>query len=158
MDTQFQEILKNVKEIKKFIETDSKCKKYSEIIETTDEQYKRLNAMVQDPVNKDNIELQQEFGRVSQLNFGTKSEYEHYMKEKYKTFSEKYPNIFDQIIDGSLRMDVLEDCLMTGSQVKRGQMTFSQGYNHGVDYLTDKDKLPSNFLNRMPESQTRKKK
>ena len=100
---------------------------------------------------KDPEEFNQLGARIDELNQESKvllADYHKQMKKRFKDCHEAYPSIYDMLINGTVDPQTLRSVLDTYDQVERGFISTNEGMSRGLDYMTNKYKLPDDFFNR----------
>jgi hypothetical protein len=96
-------------------------------------EYEALGARI-DTLNEQAKALKREFLSAMQTEFN----------ELYTT----YPGIFDILVNNKVDQATLLHVLATFDRVEQGRLSADQGLGVGMNFLTDKYKLPDNFFNR----------
>ena len=149
LDRSNQMIRKKIESLEKFIRTDPESRNYKDLIQT---QTERLNALLVQAKKSQDPEVHRELGETSRSLRKQEESFHAYLKKHHPTFEDpRFKTIFTMVIEERLDWVVMDDVLAKLSMVNRGQMTMSQATNYGMDYVIQKEGLPSDFFNKMPE-------
>ena len=77
-----------------------------------------------------------------------KKDYQQIMQKKFSELYQSYPAIFDLLVNNNVETDTLNHVLDTFDRVEQGELKVDQGLNNGMDFLTDKYRLPDDFFNK----------
>jgi hypothetical protein len=89
--------------------------------------------------------------RIDELNESNKKLDEKYkkgMKRKFRELYKRYPNIYQMLVEGNIASDTLEHVLTAHEKMERGQVSEYKAVSEGMDFMTQKYNLPSDFFNR----------
>jgi predicted nuclease with TOPRIM domain len=90
----------------------------------------------------------EQIDRLNQRNKELESKYQTDMKKKFKEFHRKYENIYTMMVNGTIDEETLTHVLNMYDRVENGHIDKKAGMNQGMDFMTQKYKLPKDFFNR----------
>ena len=93
-------------------------------------------------------QINEEMNSLSQRGKELKAQFEDQMFERFREFADTYPNIYQMFLEGTLDVRTLNHVLDTFDQVEKGHMNQKQGTLLGIDYVTDRYRLPQDFFDR----------
>lgn len=96
-------------------------------------------------------EIQVKLEHLNSLYNELKEEYTQLLSTELNVLKSNFPGIFEKIIEGIDRQ-TLEHVLSVYMEHQKGGLTADQGLNKGMDYLTHKYSLPSDFFDRSATS------
>jgi hypothetical protein len=83
------------------------------------------------------------------------AEYDEILKKELDVLYQNWPDIFEKIIKGIDR-ETLENVLTAYEEFQTGQISANQAVIHGMDYMTQKYNLPTDFFNKSAVDQFNK--
>lgn len=146
-------VLKSVRGLRAFLRDDAEAAGLQATVEDTNKQHDILLSVVSRPENSQNKELHQQLNQVSLRGKQARERLEQLVRQKFPEFcaQQRYATIYRGVMEGTLNDETLTSVLTAWDSFQKGQISEAQGFNRGLDYVTRKCKLPSDFFNRMPE-------
>lgn len=114
-------------------------------------EFTTLFKKIQKKEYKDDAEYQEINRRLEELSQTGKTltaSYDRQMKKRFKELYLTYPGIYDMFVNRTVDQSTLNHVLDTFDQVSNGRISSNEGISHGLDYMTDKYNLPSDFFNK----------
>jgi hypothetical protein len=138
-------IKNKINEILEYQKTNELMKTLNDIIDVTDKQVKTLYSIIEKNQTLSE-EDSENLTKFTKLNKEAEEKSNQQLKTQFSDFEMEYPGIFNLILHKNFNSNTLNHVLDTYDDVFSGKMSFSQGYNTGVEYLTKRDNLPDNFF------------
>ncbi len=99
----------------------------------------------QDP--EESGKIQSKLNHLNDLHKKLKEEYTEILRQELDVLYENWPEIFDKVIEGVDR-ETLSHVLSVYDAVQSGQLNSDEALNQGMDFMTMKYGLPTDFFNR----------
>jgi len=147
------DILKEVDIILAFIQNDGDAQQLRGDMIENEKQMRRLYPYVSDEKFSDQLELHAQMNECSEIYRKARESFDTLLRTKFPDFTsqDKYKTIYSNILDNTLNYEVLKNVLRQVDNWKKGHVTYAQGFNRGLDFITRKSHLPKDFFNRMDE-------
>jgi len=134
--------------------SEAKENEFRSVLEKKEEistEFTTLFKKIQKKDYKDDAEYQAINNRLEQLSQNGKeltASYDRQMKQRFKELYMSYPGIYDMLVNRTVDQATLNHVLDTFDQVENGRISSNEGISRGLDHVTDKYNLPSDFFNK----------
>ena len=147
------EILKQVEQVREWIKSNPETVECRELMSLNEEQLKKLYPFASDPEYVAHSELHQQMNQCSQKYRETRTRLDQLVRTHFPVFTSetRYQRIYEGLLDDTLNYETLKDVLRQVERYRRGEITYEEGFNSGLDFITRKSNLPKDFFNRMKE-------
>jgi len=147
--------MKTVIQIRDFLRTSEEAQRLRDAIRTNEEHMRRLYPYVSNKELVGYEQLHAQMNECSSKYHQARSELDTLLKEQFPQFAAdpRHKTIYEGILDDTLNYEVLSNVLRQVEKFRKGEITYAQGFNQGLDFITRKSNLPSDFFNRMPEKE-----
>lgn len=100
-------------------------------------------------------QISDKLNHLTELQKKMESEYQEIMKVELDVLYKKWPVIYDKFIEGVDR-ETLEHVLTSYEKFKSGRISSNEAVMNGMDYMTERYHLPSDFFNKSAVDQFNK--
>jgi hypothetical protein len=101
-------------------------------------------------------QLSEKLNHLTDMHHQMRDQYDHICRQELNVLAQKWPPIYEKIIHEGIDRETLENVLTAYENVQSGRMNSDQAVMSGMDYMTHKYHLPTDFFNRSAVGQFNK--
>ena len=147
-------ILEQIDQIREFLGSDVEALECREVMTFNEKQMKALYPFASDKEYVAHHDLHEQMNQCSQTYMEARTRLDQLVCTHFAEFTSetRYRKIYQGLLDDTLNYETLKDVIRQVDRYRRGEISYEQGFNRGLDFITRKSNLPQDFFNRMKEN------